>query len=196
MSLGAACMSTFSGPSVNQPAWGDAYAEKGVGGLLVACTSPAGGFGQFVVVILALSIIGNNVPNLYSFALTAQVLGPWFQAIPRVVYAVLATGLAILIGILGLEHFEEALDTLLVLLAYWLAICKSVSGCQLTHADCTILILEHFVFRRGKWANYDIGAYDKYHLLPRGFAAAFAVCCGIAGAVIGMASVWHVTCST
>lgn len=57
-SLGAACMSTFAA----RPDYEDAYNDFGVGGLLRACLSPAGGFGDFLVVVVGLGIISNNVP--------------------------------------------------------------------------------------------------------------------------------------
>jgi len=67
-SLGAACMSTFTA----RPDYQAAYEADGVGGLLRACLSPAGGFGDFCVVIVGLGIISNNVPNLYSFGASAR----------------------------------------------------------------------------------------------------------------------------
>lgn len=40
--------------------WGASYDEFGLGGLLAAPLSPLGGFGKFLLVILALSIVANN----------------------------------------------------------------------------------------------------------------------------------------
>lgn len=57
-----------------RPDWAALYEEESTGGLLRAGLSPVGGFGRFLLVILALSLVANNIPNLYSFALTAQVL--------------------------------------------------------------------------------------------------------------------------
>jgi purine-cytosine permease-like protein len=61
----------------------DGYAATGTGGLLGAVLIyHAGTFGSFCVVILALSIIANNCPNIYSAAPTVQVLAHWTQRIP------------------------------------------------------------------------------------------------------------------
>lgn len=68
--LGAAAMTTFT----QKATWEDAYNNSSVGGLLGAGLSgPMGGFGSFLLVIMALSIISNNIPNMYSLALTFQV---------------------------------------------------------------------------------------------------------------------------
>ena len=65
-------MTTF-----NQKTWEDAYNESFVGGLLGASLAgPIGSFSSFLLVILALSIIANNIPNMYSLALTFQVSAP------------------------------------------------------------------------------------------------------------------------
>lgn len=46
------------------------YADSGNGGLISAVLEPLGGFGKFCLVIVALSIIANNFPNIYSVSLT------------------------------------------------------------------------------------------------------------------------------
>lgn len=39
--------------------WAEAYEAYGTGGVMAAMLEPAGGFGKFVLVLLALSVIGN-----------------------------------------------------------------------------------------------------------------------------------------
>ena len=54
-------MSTFG----NKTTWADAFDNKGLGGLLGApLTGPMGGFGRFLLVLRALSIVANNIPNM------------------------------------------------------------------------------------------------------------------------------------
>lgn len=61
--LGAAMMTTFE----NKPSWEEQYHEYELGGLLGApLIGPMGGFGRFLLVILGLSIVANNIPNLVS----------------------------------------------------------------------------------------------------------------------------------
>jgi purine-cytosine permease-like protein len=84
--LGAAIY-TATGANGGDNRYADGYSASGVGGLLAAVLfPPLGGFGKFCLVILALSIIGNNIPNIYSVALTLQVLGRWTQKVPRFIW--------------------------------------------------------------------------------------------------------------
>lgn len=53
--------------TVTRADWQAQYASGGVGGLLGASLSPAGGFGKFLLVLLALSIVGNSAsPSPFS----------------------------------------------------------------------------------------------------------------------------------
>lgn len=89
----------------------DGYNASGTGGLLAAVLlPPLGTFGKFCLVVLALSIIANNCPNIYSVALTMQVLGRGTQRVPRFVWTALGTAVYIAIAIPGYSHFEEVLE--------------------------------------------------------------------------------------
>ncbi|KAK6820600.1 hypothetical protein PG987_015000 [Apiospora arundinis] len=69
--LGAAVMTAAS----SNPVYQAAYNESKVGGVLAAVlVPPLGRFGEFCIVIMALSIIANNCPNIYSVSLSMQVL--------------------------------------------------------------------------------------------------------------------------
>lgn len=95
------------------------YKASGNGGLLGAVLfGPLGGFGKFCLVILSLSIIANNCPNIYSVALTMQVLGRWTQRVPRFVWTFIATGVTIAIAIPGYSHFEDVLDNFMNFIGY------------------------------------------------------------------------------
>lgn len=53
----------------------DGYNKSHIGGLIAAVIVPSlGKFGQFCLVVLALSIIANNCPNIYSVGLSLQLL--------------------------------------------------------------------------------------------------------------------------
>ncbi|KAI1632511.1 purine-cytosine permease [Biscogniauxia mediterranea] len=174
--LGAAVGSAVRAGS----AYGDAYDESAVGGLLWQVLWPrvGEGFAYFCLVVLALSIVANNCPNIYSVALTLQVLAsPAESRVPRPVWTVAGTAVYVAVAIPGYDHFEDSLEAFMLVIAYWLAIYEGVS------------LTEHFVFRRG------IGGYvpDDYQTpskLPPGFAAITAFLCGVAGAVLGMSQEW------
>ncbi|OKP12207.1 Purine-cytosine permease fcyB [Penicillium subrubescens] len=177
--LGAAlatAMSHNGGDNAYQQGWDDA----GVGGLLGALLFPrVGVFGQFCVVILALSIVANNCPNIYSVSLTLMVMGRWTQHVPRFVWTVVATGVYIAIAIPGYSQFEAVLENFMHFIGYWLAIYEGIA------------ITEHFVFRRG-FSGYHPEDYDMRDKLPPGIAALLAFCCGVVGMVTGMSQSWYV----
>lgn len=156
------------------------YADSGTGGLLGAVLiHNTGTFGKFCLVVLALSIVANNCPNLYSVGLTVQVFGRWVQRVPRWVWTLVATGVYIAIAIPGYTHFEAVLENFMNFIGYWLAIYTGVALC------------DHFVFRRGL-DGYNVADYDKPDKLPPGIAAVVAFLFGIAGMVTGMSQTWFV----
>ncbi|KAJ4351916.1 Purine-cytosine permease fcy21 [Didymosphaeria variabile] len=177
--LGIAIMTATTINDGNNP-YMEGYTASGTGGLLAAVLfPPLGGFGKFCLVVLALSIIANNCPNIYSVALTMQVLGRWTQRIPRFVWTTIATGVYIAIAIPGYSHFEEVLENFMNFIGYWLAIYEGVA------------FAEHLLYRRSMSA-YDPSTYDQPSKLPPSIAAVFAFCCGVAGMVTGMSQVWFV----
>lgn len=95
----------------------DGYTNSGIGGLLAAVLfPPLGRFGQFCLVVLALSIIANNCPNMYSVTFSLQVLGRWTQAVPRFIWTFIATLIYCAIAIPGYSHFESVLEDFMLLI--------------------------------------------------------------------------------
>lgn len=157
-----------------------AYTQSSTGGLLGAVLIyHLGTFGKFCLVVLALTIIANNCPNIYSIALTVQVLARWTARVPRFIWVFLATGIYIAIAIPGYSHFETALTNFMDFIGYWLAIYEGIA------------FTEHFVFRRGM-SGYKPEDYDHPERLPPGIAAVTAFLFGVAGMVTGMSQVWYV----
>ncbi|KAF2404107.1 purine-cytosine permease [Trichodelitschia bisporula] len=159
----------------------DGYKASGTGGLLAAVLfkGVGHGFGRFCLVLLALSIIANNIPNIYSVALTMQIMGRWTQRVPRFVWTFIGTCAYIAIAIPGYNSFEDVLQNFMDMIGYWLAIYEGIS------------LTEHFVFRRG-FGGYVAAHYDDARMLPPGIAAVAAFCFGVAGMVTGMSQVWFV----
>src|SRR5271169_179450 len=93
------------------PTWADAYTNGSVGGLFGAVLAPAGGFGKFCLVVLAFSIVANNIPNNYSLGLSAQVLGNWAIKIPRFIWTLVGVLVYVIAAVAGREHFAEILDS-------------------------------------------------------------------------------------
>jgi len=156
----------------------DGYQTSGIGGLLAAVVvPPLGRFGQFCLVILALSIIANNCPNIYSVSLSLQLLARVSQRVPRFVWTFIGTIVYCAIAIPGYSHFESVLENFMLLIAYWLAIYEGIS------------LSEHIIFKRG-FTGYHPENYMDKNKLPPGFAAITAFLFGVMGAVLGMAQVW------
>ncbi|GCF07976.1 purine-cytosine permease family protein [Dictyobacter arantiisoli] len=149
-----------------------AYNPKGAstGDTLSLVLKPLGGVGTFIMILLALSVIANNIPNDYSLGLTMQVLGKPFQKINRAVWTLIGAVIYILIAIPSSANFSGTLDNFLLLIAYWLA------------PWSIILILEHFRFRRGK---YNVEDWNTRSKLPLGWAAMIAMLLGLVGVYFG-----------
>jgi NCS1 nucleoside transporter family len=172
--LGAAVMTA----TLTNPTYLQAYFDSGIGGLLATVlVPPLGRFGEFCVVVLALSIIANNCPNIYSVSLSLQVLAKGSQRVPRFVWVFLGTCVYVAISIPGYDHFESWLENFMLVIGYWLSIYEGIA------------LTEHFVFKRG-FAGYQPENYMSPELLPPGYAAVVAFLFGVMGAVLGMAQVW------
>jgi purine-cytosine permease-like protein len=144
------------------------------GELLAASVKPLGAFGSVIVVLLALSVIANNIPNDYSLGLSVQVFGRAFQRVNRAVWTLLGAVIYIIIALVAGANFGETLSGFLLLVAYWLG------------PWAIILILEHFVFRHGR---YNVDDWDTQSRLPLGWAAIVSMAIGLIGVVLGAAQV-------
>jgi|SRR5579884_560298 NCS1 nucleoside transporter family len=152
------------------PAWGTAFDKGSVGGLLTAIVSPLGGFGTLILILLALSVVANNIPNDYSLGLSIQVFGRTFQRVPRYVWTLIGAVIYVIIAIIGGSNFSSTLESFLLVIAYWLG------------PWAIILILEHFVFRHGR---YNVEDWNTPERLPIGWAAIVSLAIGLVGVYLG-----------
>jgi purine-cytosine permease-like protein len=106
-----------------------------------------------------------------------QVLGRPFQRINRAVWALIAAVIYVLIAIPAASNFNETLSNFLLLIAYWLG------------PWSVILILEHFVFRHGR---YNVNDWNTPRKLPIGWAAIVSFIIGLGGVLLGAAQVYYV----
>ena len=152
-------------------------AALGGGDLLAYILKPLGGFSNILLILLALSVIANNIPNDYSLGLSMQVLGKAFQRVHRAIWTLIGAIVYILIAIPAASNFNETLSNFLLLIAYWLG------------PWAIILILEHFVFRHGQ---YNVDDWNTPSRLPIGWAAIVAMAIGLVGVYLGAAQVYFV----
>ncbi len=145
------------------------------GQLLAVALTPLGAIGKFLVFLLALSIVANNIPNDYSLGLSVQVFGRTWQRVPRYIWTLIGAVIYTIIAILTAGSFNETLDSFLLLVAYWLG------------PFAIILIVEHFLIRRRR---YNIDDWNNPRRLPLGWAAIVSMAIGLFGALLGFAQVF------
>lgn len=151
---------------------GHSAASAGGGTLVAQAFQPLGLLGTVLLVLLALSMVANNIPNDYSLGLSMQVLGQRFRETPRAVWTFLGAVGYVTIALLAAHHFDTLLENFLFLMAYWLG------------PWCIILLLDHFRIRRG---TYEADHWDTRSALPRGWAAMAAIGSGFVGVYLGAA---------
>ncbi|SPO04144.1 related to purine-cytosine permease [Cephalotrichum gorgonifer] len=176
--LGAA----IGGAVPNIPAWEAGFERNSVGGVMGAMLEPVGGFGKFLLVLMALSVLANVIGTIYALSLNFQSL--MFLArlrLPRVVYTVVITAIIIPIAIKVAAEFLDSLNNFLGLISYWPACFISV------------VVLEHVVFRKGKMEDgYDVSAWNVAGRLPSGIAALAASVLSFGLVIPGMYQLWFV----
>ena len=133
------------------------------------------------MVLLVLSVVANNIINVYSMGMSISVIAAFLAAIPRLVWPCVITAIYIPLAIVGATDFAGTLENFLNVLGYWLAI------------YVTVVLEEHFFFRKANYDNYHAAeTWNRSDRLPWGLAAVGAALCGVAGAVVGMAQVWWI----
>lgn len=173
--LGAA----IGGAVPNVPAWSAAYDSLGIGGVMCEMLAPAGGFGKFVLVLLALSVIGNIAISMYSVALNLQMLLPFFARVHRFVFILTTFAVMIPCTVRVAEAWEESLENFLALIGYW-------AGCF-----DAVLVEELVLFRRLDYGSYEHSSWNVGRMLPTGVPALLASIISFGLVVPGMAEAWY-----
>lgn len=132
------------------------------------------GFAKFLLTILVLSGIKTNVISIYSAAISFQQLTRPLARIPRFLWTIFCFACILALAIGGREKLNAYLQNFLSLLGYW---CTSYA---------VNLSKEQFIFRKGRFENYDFDGWNVPARLPLGIGAAVAFCLGIVVWVMGM----------
>ncbi|KAI0015424.1 permease for cytosine/purines, uracil, thiamine, allantoin-domain-containing protein [Xylariomycetidae sp. FL0641] len=173
----AGCVVAFA--MNNRPDWEDSYENKGLGFLIQTMLHPRG-FADFLLVLLVLSGINMNILNTYSAAISCQQFARPFARVPRVLWTILCFGVIVALALAGRNQLLTYLQNFLSLLGYW---CTSYF---------IIIFTEHYVFRKGNFANYNLEGWNDPKVLPMGLAAAAAFSLGVVAWVMGMVETWFV----
>ena len=174
MILGAA----IGGAVPNNPTWATGYDNHSVGGVLAAVLAPGGRFGQFITVLIAFSGLGNMAASLYSISLNFHVIHPVLIKVPRPIWAILVTAISMAVSIQAARSFFAALENFIYLIAYWSA------------AFISIVITEHFLFRKMDYESYDHAIWNDMNALPTGAAALGAAVASFGLVIPCMSQVW------
>lgn len=170
--------------AVGMAMWNTAYHSLGNGGLLNAAFSPWGGGGKFVLVLMYMSLVSNNIINTYSIALSTQVWGLFATRVPRYALVILTAVIYFVLSMAGRNTLANILNNFLPMIGYWSIL------------YFVILIQETLMFRHRKVPGtndvYNWADWDNWLRLPTGVAAAASFACGIVGVVLGMCQVWYV----
>lgn len=138
-----------------------------------------GGFGKFLLVLLALSGLGNMVGSIYALSLNCQNV--FYLArirIPRVVYTVIITAILIPVAFEVAANFIASLSNFMGIIGIWSA------------AWAAIITVEHLVIRKGDFANYKVGDWNVPGALPTGLAAIGAALLSFGLAIPCMDKAW------
>ncbi|KAG0660093.1 purine-cytosine permease [Maudiozyma exigua] len=168
--------------AVNDPTWNQYYQKNSMGGLTYAILVPDSlhGFGQFCCVLLAMSTVANNVPNMYTIALSAQAMWGSFAKIPRVIWTLAGNAATIAIAIPACYYFEGFMQNFMDSIGYYLAIYTAIA------------LSEHFIYRKNSFNNYNIEDWNDNSKLPIGIAGTAAFIVAAFGVALGMCQTYWV----
>lgn len=163
------------------PAWGAAYGEGSLGGVLgEILISRVGSFGRFCLVILGFSIVTTSARDMYSISLYLASIFPGLYRVPRVLLLLVTAAGMTGIGIAASRSFLPSLSTLVSIAGY---MCGPIVGSFLA---------EWFVFRKADPASMDPAIWNNGRALPTGIPAIIASLAPWALIVTSMSTVWYV----
>ncbi|PPQ88566.1 hypothetical protein CVT25_009946 [Psilocybe cyanescens] len=153
----------FAAAAPGVPSWQSGYDEgRSLGGLLSAVLSPTGGFGKFLLVLIAFNTSCAAAPTMYSFGTSFLAITPALTRVPRYVFVIVSEIILIPLAIIGAKKFYSTIVNVLSIIGYWAT------------AFGAIVLVEHFIFRRASFQAYDVARWDQGRLLPPGIAAVTA----------------------
>ncbi|KAF9057204.1 hypothetical protein BJ165DRAFT_1411590 [Panaeolus papilionaceus] len=170
----------FAAAAPGIPSWQSGFEDgNNVGGLLAAALSPTKGFGKFLMVLIALSTSCACAPTMYTFGISFMAMGPFFRKVPRYVFAIISEAILIPVAIIGAKKFYATLVDILSAIGYWSTIFAA------------IVLIEHFVFRRGDFGTYKVVDWNNSRNLPLGVAAVIAFLAAFGAVVPCISQTWY-----
>lgn len=166
----------------NDPLFLDAYADRGIGGLIgtvfVGRGAAVRGFGKFVETLIGFSTAAVITTNIYSLGLSVQMISSKLIVVPRLVWSFIGSVIFLACAIAGREYLQEVLENFLLICAYWIV------------PFSTVIIVEHIIWRRN--FDYDLTVYNDGTKLPYGFAAFISFLIGTVLSILCMSQTWWI----
>lgn len=164
---------------LNNPEWLALYKKNNIGGLTYAILVPNSlhGFGEFCCVVLAMSTIAINIPNMYTIGLSVQAFWEPLAKIPRIVWTICGSCAVVGICVPAYYYFIGFMENFMDSIGYYLAIYIAIA------------LSEHFFYRRG-FKNYNVEDWDKFDKLPIGIAGLIAIFIAGFGVALGMSQTY------
>ncbi|CAK9438053.1 uncharacterized protein LODBEIA_P23930 [Lodderomyces beijingensis] len=158
----------------------DAFEENSFGGLIyeILCGDNNNKGYRFLVVLLALSAVQNNLSGGYSLSLAIQCVWSKFQKIPRIAWCILGNLISLGFAIPAYYVFESAMSNFLSIIGYNVSIYIGIS------------LAEHFIYRGG-FRGYDFSNFNDRKTLPVGIAGLVAFAFGVCSTVLSMDQTWY-----
>ncbi|KAK7928888.1 hypothetical protein PG985_005886 [Apiospora marii] len=178
-SIGMVAGCVVSSALNNRPDWAATYEDDGLGFLIQEMLYPRG-FAKLILTLLVLSGINVNVISIYSAAISCQQISRPFARVPRFIWTILCFAAILGLALGGREQLNAYLQNFLSLLGYW---CTSYF---------VVMFVEHWVYRKGNFANYDLEGWNDPSRLPHGIAALTAFLLGVVAWIMGMVETWYV----
>lgn len=163
------------------PPWGQAYSTGGLGGVIGEILKHRlGGFGDFILVILALSVIMTCARDVYSISVAIPGIIPFLRRIPRVVFAIIASALLVGLAIPASKTFLTSLSALVSVVSYQ------------TGTVVTVYLVEYLWFRKANPDRLDLRIWDEARALPSGISAFATTVIAWGPIIVAMDQVWFV----
>ncbi|KAK8050957.1 hypothetical protein PG993_002342 [Apiospora rasikravindrae] len=178
-SIGMVAGCVVSSALNNRLDWAATYEDDGLGFLIQEMLYPRG-FAKLILTLLVLSGINVNVISIYSAAISCQQISRPFARVPRFIWTLVCFAAILGLALGGREQLNAYLQNFLSLLGYW---CTSYF---------VVMFVEHWVYRGGDFANYDLEAWNDPSKLPLGIAALTAFLLGVVAWIMGMVETWYV----
>jgi purine-cytosine permease-like protein len=177
--------------------WADAYDNHGIEGLLLAVLYPHR-FAKFLLALLSLGggmsfkrfgpgasinkyfTVVLNAITIYSSFLAIQQCAKPLQRVPRLIWSLATFPCIFVLSVGGRDKIIDFLENFLSLLGYY------------NTAFIAILAIEHYYFKGGNLANYDLDGWNTPSRLPIGIAGLLAFLLGIVGAILDMGESYYV----